>query len=402
MNYAGLHRMLGLTATVAALSGLYVGCNAHTNGSSPESGTSAPLELKYRAVLGIPDYLEVPSVPSFNPPTPEKIALGRKLFYEERLSGNQSQSCSSCHLQQFAFADDKKTPTGSTGSVLRRNSPGLANAFYHSTLTWAHNGLLVLEDQLQVPIRSDNPVELGVSDGNVTDVLARFDNDAAYTQMFRDAFPDSPSGATVEKIIFALATFCRTLASADSPYDRFLRGDKTALTEQQRRGAALFNGERLECFHCHSGVNLTTSYRDFNTTDGTVRYPFFNNGLYNIDGDGSYPVQDQGLYDVTLNRADRGRFRPPSLRNVALTAPYMHDGSIPTLVDVVKHYAAGGRLIESGPFAGDGRVSPLKSGLVRGFLISDDEASDVVAFLESLTDQTFVSNPAFSDPSPEP
>ncbi|MES1173406.1 MAG: hypothetical protein ABUL62_03680 [Myxococcales bacterium] len=109
------------------------------------------------------------------------------------------------------------------------------------------------------------------------------------------------------------------------------------ITEQQRRGAALFNGEDLECFHCHNGVNLTSSYRDFNTTDGTVRYPFFNTGLYNVDGAGSYPPQDQGLYELTLNPADRGRFRPPTLRNVALTAPYMHDGSIATLTDVVKH-----------------------------------------------------------------
>jgi cytochrome c peroxidase len=188
------------------------------------------------------------------------------------------------------------------------------------------------------------------------------------------------------------------LVSADSPYDRFLRGDKTALTEQQRRGSALFNGERVECFHCHNGVNLTASYRDFNTTDGTVRYPFFNTGLYNVDGAGSYPAQDQGLYEVTLKLADRGRFRPPSLRNVALTAPYMHDGSIPTLTDVVKHYAAGGRLIESGPLAGDGRVSPLKSGLVRGFSISEQEIADVVAFLEAQSDEGFVTNPAFSNP----
>ena len=389
-------RQLAPVAASIAIAFSAVSCDSDDPGS--EDGH----EAQYRAILGIPDYLEVPAIPEFNPPTPEKIELGRRLFYDKRLSGNQTQSCSSCHEQRFAFADGKTTPTGSTGQVLRRNSPGLANAVYHSTLTWANNGLLQLEDQLQVPIRGDNPVELGVSDGNVGEVLARFDGDPVYAQLLRDSFPGSPSGATIEKIVFALATFCRTLVSANSPYDRFQRGEREALTEQQRRGFALFNGERLECFHCHSGVNLTSSYRDFHTTPGDVRYPFFNTGLYNVDGEGSYPLHNQGLYEVTLNLGDRGRFRPQSLRNVALTAPYMHDGSIATLADVVRHYAAGGRLIESGPFAGDGRVSPLKSGLVRGFAITDQELADVVAFLESLTDTDFVENPAFADPFAAP
>jgi len=378
-----------LTIAIAA------GC---TSGQTPEPADTAA----YRAILAVPDYLEVPAIPTFNPPTGEKIALGRRIFYDRRLSGNRTMSCGGCHDQRYGFADAKKAPTGSTGTTLRRNSPGLANAVYHSTFTWANDGLRVLEDQLQVPIRGDNPVELGVSDANVGDVLARFDGDASYAQMFRDAFPESTSGATVEKIIFALASFCRTIVSADSPYDRYLRGDKSAISESARRGAALFNGERLECFHCHSGVNLTVSYRDFASTDGTVRYPFFNNGLYNVDGTGGYPPQDQGLYDLTSKPADRGRFRPQSLRNVAVTAPYMHDGSVATLADVVRHYAAGGRLIESGPFAGDGRLSPLKSGLVRGFQITDEEVADVVAFLESLTDQGFLENPAFSDPHLDP
>lgn len=369
------------------------------SGCDSESAEPEPsLEAQYRSVLAIPEYLEVPAIPSFNPPTPEKIALGRRLFYDKRLSGNETQSCASCHEQRLAFTDGKRTPTGSTGQVHRRNSQGLANAAYNSTLTWANNGLLALEDQLQVPIRGDNPIELGVSDGNVDEVLARFDEDEVYAGLFREAFPESPSDVTVEKIVFALATFCRALVSADSPFDRYNQGDRTALDEQQRRGLALFNGERLECFHCHSGVNLTSSYRDFHTTEGTVRYPFFNNGLYDVDGEGSYPAHDQGLFDVTQNLADRGRFRPQSLRNVALTAPYMHDGSIPTLADVVRHYAAGGRVISSGAFAGDARISPLKSGLVRGFAITDEELADVVAFLESLTDKTFVANPAFSDP----
>lgn len=384
---------LALATALIALGLHSPGCAA----PDPEEEATA----RHRAVLGIPDGLALPAIPSFNPPTAEKLALGRRLFYDKRLSGNGTQACASCHEQRRAFADGKRTPTGSTGQAHPRNSPGLANAVYYATLTWANNGLLQLEDQLRVPIRGDRPVELGVSDGNVGDVLARFDGDPVASRRFHAAFPDSPSGATIDKIVFALATFCRALVSASSPYDRYQAGDKGALTEQQRRGLALFNGERLECFHCHSGVNLTSSYRDSRTTEGNVRTPFFNTGLYNVGGQGDYPGHDQGLYGVTQNSNDRGRFRPQGLRNVALTAPYMHDGSIPTLADVVRHYAAGGRVIDSGPFAGDARLSPLKSGLVRGFPITDEEIADVVAFLESLTDTAFVENPAFSEPPEE-
>jgi cytochrome c peroxidase len=355
-------------------------------------------ETQARAILAVPARLGVPAFPSDNPPSPEKIALGRRLFYDQRLSGNGTQSCGTCHLQRLAFADDKRTPTGSTGQVLHRNSPGLQNVAYFSTLTWANGALRDLERQIAVPIRGDDPVELGVSDGLRDTVIARFDAEPEYRAAFAAAFPDSPSGATIDKIILALATFCRTLVSADSPFDRYSAGDRSALNDAERRGLALFNGERFECFHCHSGTNLTVSYRDIRTLSGSIRYPFFNNGLYNVDGEGGYPAYDQGLYDVTFDPDDRGRFRPPSLRNVALTAPYMHDGSIETLREVVEHYAAGGRLLEGSDYAGDGRTSPLKSGLVRGFEATDAEIDDMVAFLESLTDQSFIENPSFADP----
>lgn len=351
-----------------------------------------------RSLLGVPAHLEVPSIPAYNVPTREKIALGRRLFYDKRLSGNQTQACASCHLQKLAFADGKKTPQGSTGTTLFRNSPGLGNAVYHATLTWASNSLLTLEDQLPIPIRNDNPVELGVLDGLRDTVLSRIDGDAEYALLFHAAFPESASGATIDKIVFALASFCRTLLSGSSPYDRYITGDKSALSDQQRKGLGLFSGERFECFHCHRGTLQTSSYKDYHATDDTVSYPFFNNGLYNVDGKGSYPAHDQGLYNLTLNPDDRGKFRPQSLRNVALTAPYMHDGSIATLREVVEHYAAGGRLIPSGPYAGDGRTSPLKSGLVSGFAATDEEIEAVVAFLESLSDEAFLTNPAFSDP----
>lgn len=355
-------------------------------------------EAELRALLALPKTFALPAIPAYNPISTQKIELGRRLFYDARLSANQTQSCSSCHLQRLAFSDGQRTPTGSTGQRLHRNSPGLANAAYLATLTWANPSLRNLEDQLPVPILGDDPIELGVTDGVRTDVLARFDRDRTYRKLLHDAFPESTSGATIEKIVFALASFCRTLISGSSPYDRYLAGDKGALTISQRRGLGLISGERMECFHCHSGTLLTVSYHDAETMEGTARYPFFNDGLYNLDGEGAYPPLDQGLYGVTLDLADRGMFRPPSLRNVALTAPYMHDGSISNLRGVLEHYSAGGTVTVQGPLAGDGRLSPLKSGLIRGFKLTAQETEDVLAFFESLTDDEFANNPAFSDP----
>lgn len=400
---SGSHvRPLGAASLVLAFALTFAACGGGGGGgnTSGENPPDPPSVADVRALLRIPAHMELPAIPEFNPITRAKIDLGRKLFHDTRLSANRTQSCASCHDQSLAFSDGKRTPTGSTGDVLKRNSMGLANVAYLSTLTWANNALRTLEDQIEIPILSDDPVELGLTDGVRDEVLARFDADPEYAAMFAEAFPESAGPTTVNKVIFALASFCRSLISGGSPYDRFLAGDDTALTEQQKRGFTLFNGEKFECFHCHTGVLLTTAYRDENTSPEDVRAPFFNNGLYNVDGTGGYPPHDQGLHDLTLDPDDRGLFRPASLRNVALTAPYMHDGSIATLRDVLRHYAAGGRNVTSGPFAGDGRLSPLKSGLVRGFRASDEEIDAVLAFLESLTDPDFLTDPAFAEPRP--
>jgi cytochrome c peroxidase len=379
-------RSLGAAAVVAAA----LGCGDSSVGPRPED--------RVRGLLRLPEHFAEPAIPDYNPLTAEKIALGRRLFYDTRLSGNRTQSCASCHQQRLAFSDGLAVPLGSTGQALLRNSQGLANVAYFSTLTWGNNALLTIEDQILVPLLSDSPIELGIVDGIRAEVLARFDADETYRELFAAAFPDDTSGATINKIRFALASFSRTLISGNSPYDRYYRGDQSALTAQQIRGLKLFNSERMECFHCHTGINLSTSYHDAGTTPGTITYPFFNNGLYNVGGDGSYPEGNQGLYELTHDPKDRGRFRPQGLRNVAVTAPYMHDGSIATLREVIQHYARGGRAVPAGPYAGDGSQSPLKSGLVRGFTLTEEETDDVLAFLESLTDSTFLTDPRFSDP----
>ena len=373
------------------------GCNV----SSDTTISITEDEQDLRRLLELPDHIPLPAIPEFNPLTQEKITLGRFLFYDTKLSANQTQSCQSCHFQIDAFSDRVSRPVGSTGHALVRNSQGLSNVAYNATFTWSNDTFFELEDQLNVPIRSDDPIELGVTDSELDTVLSRFNSDEKYQQMFQSAFPDSDSGATINKIIFSLASFVRTMISAKSPYDEFLRGDKEALTEQQKQGFSLFNGEKFECFHCHTGINFTVSYKDANTLSDALLFPFFNNGLYNVDSDGSYPKEDQGIFDLSSNPADKGKFRPPSLRNIEFTAPYMHDGSIGTLREVVEHYARGGTLTESGANAGDGKKNPNKSALILGFSTTEEEIDAVVAFLESLSDYDFIQNEKFSNPNKE-
>jgi cytochrome c peroxidase len=158
----------------------------------------------------------------------------------------------------------------------------------------------------------------------------------------------------------------------------------------------LFFSERLECFHCHGGFNFSDAVDHARLPE--PERAFHNTGLYNVDGNGAYPPGDRGLLALTGNPADMGRFKAPTLRNIAVTAPYMHDGSIATLEEVIDHYAEGGRTIASGPDAGVGSASPLKDPFVSGFVLSDRERADLVAFLESLTDESFLTDPRFSDP----
>ncbi|GAA0818546.1 di-heme enzyme [Colwellia asteriadis] len=377
---------------------LVTGCKV----SSSTTIASTETEQDLRSLLALPEHMPLPAIPDFNPLTPEKITLGRFLFYDTKLSANQTQSCGSCHFQSDAFADGIATPIGSTGHALVRNSQGLSNVAYNATFTWSNDTFFELEDQLNVPIRADDPIELGVTDAELETVLNRFNSDEKYQQLFSAAFPESDSGASINKIIFSLASFVRTMISANSSYDKYLLGDKSALTPQQKQGFSLFNGEKFECFHCHTGINFTVSYKDANSINDAILFPFFNNGLYNVNSDGSYPESDQGIFDLSSDPADKGKFRPPSLRNIELTAPYMHDGSINTLREVVEHYARGGRLTPEGlDNAGDGKNNPYKSALITGFSATEEEIDAVVAFLESLTDYDFIHNEKFSNPHEE-
>ncbi len=343
----------------------------------------------------LPAGFPLPRIPDDNPMSAAKVELGRYLFYDPQLSGNGTMSCSSCHLQALAFSDGKVTSHGSTDEPLLRNSQALVNVAYNATLTWANPVLTDVEQQVLIPLFGEFPVELGIT-GHEEAVLARFQGDTAYQARFAAAFPEQAKPISYQTIVQALTSFVRSLISGDSPYDRYLAGDEAALSAQAKKGMELFFSERFECHHCHVGFNLTTStVHEKSTFSAAV---FQNNGLYNLDGQGAYPRGNRGLYEITAKAEDMGRFRPPTLRNVALTAPYMHDGSISTLEAVVRHYAAGGRLTTTGELAGDGRRNPQKSALVPGFTIRDQEVAALVAFLESLTDETFITDPRFSDP----
>ncbi|WP_372964987.1 MbnH family di-heme enzyme [Marinobacter sp.] len=343
---------------------------------------------------GLPKSIPLPRVPADNPMTEEKFELGRHLFYDQRLSVNGELSCSSCHHQDKAFSDGMTTPFGATGELHPRNSQSLVNVAWASTLTWGNPSLGTIEQQIMIPLFGDDPIEHGLNAGNSEQVLRSIQADPVYATLFQQAFPDQDAplygDLAWDNIVKALASFVRGLVSFDSAFDR---GE---LSDSALRGEKLFNSERLECFHCHAGYNFSDATVDRQTSFSQLA--FHNTGLYNIDGMGSYPESNTGRHEVTGNPDHMGQFRAPTLRNIALTAPYNHDGSVKSLEDVVRNYAAGGRLRVSPPYPGDGRMNPYKDSFIVSFSITESEIQDLVAFLESLTDQTFITNPRFSNP----
>jgi cytochrome c peroxidase len=320
--------------------------------------------------------------------TSAKVDLGRHLFYDTRLSGNGTQACGSCHRQALAFTDGRPRALGSTGEVHPRGSMSLANVAYSVSLTWADPALRSLEEQALVPMLGERPVELGLA-GKERDLLARLEADARYRELFGAAFPDDREPIRIANVTRALAAFERTLISGDSPYDRLVhQGRMDAVSESAWRGSRLFYSDRLACSRCHGDFNFSGPMT-FEGIETRVRPVFHNTGLYNLDGLGAYPAEDTGLRSLTRRRKDMGRFRTPTLRNIALTAPYMHDGSIATLEAVIDHYAAGGRA---------GANNRYKSPLLRGFAITATEKHDLVEFLRSLSDEGFVTDARFADP----
>jgi cytochrome c peroxidase len=360
-------------------------------------GSPAPIAVRESApyVWDLPPGFPPPAVPDDNPMTLAKVELGRRLFYDKRLSENGTYSCASCHEQALAFTDGKPQAVGSTGQTHPRGAMSLANVAYAATLTWGHPYLASLERQAQLPMFGDSPIELGMrSQAEVEALLAGIPE---YGALFDGAFAEDEAPITLLNVERAIASFERSLISGNAPFDRWImNGDESAINESAKRGYTLFNTETFECYHCHGGFAFTDHV--IFADEAFPQVLFHNTGLYNIDGDGAFPPPNTGVESVTEDPADMGRFKAPTLRNIAVTAPYMHDGSVATLSQVLDHYAAGGRTISDGPNAGIGSANPMKSNFVRGFVMSEAERADLLAFLESLTDAEFLANPAQSDP----
>lgn len=346
----------------------------------------------------LPPGFKPPPVPPDNPMSEAKVELGRRLFYDQRMSINGKGSCSTCHLQELGFADRGTHPVaeGVTGEKHFRRAMPLANVGYFGALTWANPGLTKLEVQARTPLFGTHPVELGLPEGGEP-FLRVVRADAVYRKLFPEAFPGDPGPYTFDHITRALACFERTLISGRSPYDRYrYQGDDNAISESAKRGEDLFFHQPTICLPCHGGFT-------FGGDPVQPKHPeevpqFFNNGLYNLSGAFSFPVDNLGIYEYTHDPKGVGKFRPPSLRNVAVRAPYMHDGSIASLNEILDHYSAGGRTIASGPRAGDGSKNPNKDRFITGFTLTPQQRADFIAFLESLTDSEFLHDPRFGNP----
>ncbi len=317
-------------------------------------GCNSTAEPPPPPVIEVPAGFPQPRYPADNQPTLARIELGRKLFFDKRLSRTEEVACGSCHLQENAFADPRRFSIGVLGRVGGRNAPALINMAYNTSFFW-DGGAPTLEQQAIQPII--NPLEMDMTMGEVVQRVAA---DPAYVQLFASAYNAEPKAEWVTK---AIATFVRTMVSGNSRYDKFQQGDSSALSASERRGLALFMGERTECTHCHVGYNLTNN-------------AFRNNGLY-------ADYEDHGRMRVTENPADDGRFKVPTLRNIAVTAPYMHDGSLATLADVLNHYTSGGK------------GHPGTDATIHSFELTAEERADLINFLGSLTDEQFLTATKF-------
>jgi cytochrome c peroxidase len=328
--------------------------------SAPQSApTQASAAIAYEWPP-LPPGVRPPPVPADNPLTVAKVELGRHLFYDDRLSGNGTQSCATCHVQTLAFTDGKAQSVGSTGETHSRSSMSLVNVGYATALTWADASMNQLEPQALVPMYGVHPVELGLDRADTW--LAGIERDPIYQRLFPAAFPEDARPFTASK-----------------------------------RGEVLFHSRPLGCFFCHGGTHFS-EVSVVRIAGKVMSVGFHNTGLYNLAEPLSYPSSDTGLHKVTQRREDVGKFKSPTLRNIAVTAPYMHDGSIETLDEVIDHYAAGGRTIKTGPYQGDGSKNPNKTSRIRGFPITPEQKADLIAFLRSLTDEALLKDPKFANP----
>ncbi|KAA9339116.1 cytochrome-c peroxidase [Hymenobacter busanensis] len=339
----------------------------------------APAPTPYALVAPHKLFPAFPNTPN-NPLTVEGVELGRHLFYEKQLSGNGTQSCGSCHQQSKAFTDGLAHAIGADGGAPhRRNTMSLANVVWETNLTWDGAGTS-LEQQARIPL--ENPVEMHQP---LIESVRKLQGIAKYPPMFRKAFGSSK--ITEDNVLKALAQFERTLISGNSRYDRYAAGDKTAILPgtDEFQGLTLFNSHAVpgirgaECFHCHTPVTFTSPAGQF-----------FNNGL-------DMTFADPGRGGITGAAVDMGAFKAPTLRNVALTAPYMHDGRFQTLMQVLDHYSDHVQL--QSPNLHVSLAFSSNNSRTGRMDLTADEKRQLVAFLHTLTDSTFIKDPRFAAPN---
>jgi cytochrome c peroxidase len=323
-------------------------------------------------------------LPPGNEPTADRIALGRKLYFDTRLSKDGTVACATCHDVSRGFTDHRNVSEGIGDHLGRRSAPTTMNAALFQSMFWDGRAPS-LEEQAKLPIL--NPVEMGHPDA--ASALAAISGDPAYQDLFQKAYGRAPSYDDLGR---AIASFERTLIFLDAPFDRFAAGDANAMSPAAKRGFALFNG-KARCVSCHmiNASNPLGTDNLFHNIGVSARKQNFEalaqQALGALQaGSGAEAVDklalqtdmsELGRFIVTKNRGDIGAFKTEQLRNIGITAPYMHDGSLATLWDVMDHYNKGG---ETNPYL-DGGIEPLN--------LSEGEINDVVAFLFSLTDTRF-------------
>jgi cytochrome c peroxidase len=305
-------------------------------------------------------------VDSRNLPSEQKIKLGRYLFYDTRLSINNTKSCGSCHDPKFSFTDGYRRSIGAYGDLTEHNAPPLINLIFNQYLTAADSSLHFPEQQIQNPMFHDAPIELGWKN-HEQGLLQRISSDQTYQQLFQKAFPNEKQKFTLKNVQYSISSFVKTIVSFESAYD------KKALNKNEQKGFQLFQSKELKCSQCHSGVNFNQP--QFQSS------PYFNTGFF------SHTSLNKGLFAFTNKKADWGKYKVPTLRNLAFTAPYLHDGSAETLEQVIQLYEIGGQ-----PSAIN------KHPLITGFKLNSQQRSELIAFLLSLSDSTVITNNAYTNP----
>ena len=311
-------------------------------------------------VLEKPKGFPQASIPADNPMTEEGIKLGKKLFYDSILSGDNTMSCSDCHLQISSFANNSQYNIGIDGVFGNRNAMALINLAWSKDFNW-NGSVSDLESQAFEPVI--NPIELHAL--NWKEVRSKLIQIEEYKDLFELAFNTRIIDST--NVVKAIAQFERTLISADSKFDKFL-DYRASLTPSELRGKEIFTTEKGDCFHCHS-------------------YPLFTSNDFHNNGLDPELEMDNGRFNVTGDINDKGKFKSPSLRNIELTAPYMHDGRFQTLEEVIEHYNFGGHNSTT--------VDPLMKKVGIGLGLSQQNKVDLINFLKTLTDTSFINNPDF-------